>query len=124
MEPPPPEPEPEPAPEKAPPAPAKPPGRWREWLKIAAEVTTILVAVGTLGMWCSIPDTSRLATENPTSTAFGVGQLTIANRWALMGGNANSTDCGAQIQAFQKYTLGRYGSFDRALQFHKRNGWY
>ncbi|NVB83035.1 MAG: hypothetical protein HOV81_31950 [Kofleriaceae bacterium] len=62
--------------------------------------------------------------KNPTSTAFGVGQLTIANRRALMGGNANSTDCGAQIQAFQKYTLGRYGSFDRALQFHKRNGWY
>lgn len=62
--------------------------------------------------------------KNPHSTAFGVGQLTIANRRALMGGNAGSTDCGAQIQAFQKYTLGRYGSYDRALQFHKSHGWY
>jgi monofunctional biosynthetic peptidoglycan transglycosylase len=30
----------------------------------------VVAAVGALGLWCSIPDTSRLAGENPTSTAF------------------------------------------------------
>jgi len=52
--------------------PAGEPARAR-WLRIAAtaaEVATILLGVGALGMWCSIPDTSRLADENPTSTAF------------------------------------------------------
>jgi hypothetical protein len=62
--------------------------------------------------------------KNPTSSAFGLGQLIVANRKALMGSNYASTDCGDQIQAFSKYTLGRYGSYDRALSFHKRNGWY
>jgi hypothetical protein len=61
--------------------------------------------------------------KNPTSSAFGLGQLTIANRRALMS-NPSSTDCGAQTQAFQKYTLGRYGSYDRAWSFHRANGWY
>lgn len=62
--------------------------------------------------------------KNPNSTAFGLGQLIVANRKALMGSNYASTDCGDQIDAFKKYTLGRYGSFDKALSFHKRNGWY
>ena len=52
--------------------------------------------------------------KNPHSTAFGLGQLTIANRRALMS-NPSSTDCGDQLQAFQRYTIGRYGSYDRAL---------
>lgn len=62
--------------------------------------------------------------KNPHSTAFGVGQLLVANRKALMGANYASTDCGAQIDAFAKYTKGRYGSYDRALSFHKSHGWY
>lgn len=62
--------------------------------------------------------------QNPHSTAFGLGQLIVANRRALMGSNYASTNCSDQIGAFQKYTLGRYGSYDRALSFHKRNGWY
>ena len=62
--------------------------------------------------------------KNPSSSAFGLGQLIASNRRALMGANANSTNCSDQIQAFQKYTTGRYGSYDRALQFHNRNGWY
>lgn len=62
--------------------------------------------------------------KNPHSTAFGLGQLLISNRRALMGSNANSTDCGAQIGAFSKYTLGRYGSYDHALTFRKSHGWY
>ena len=62
--------------------------------------------------------------KNPHSTAFGLGQLIIANRKALMGANYASTDCGAQLAAFEKYTLGRYGSYDKALAFRKRKGWY
>jgi len=62
--------------------------------------------------------------KNPHSTAFGLGQLIVANRKALMGSNYASTDCGAQIAAFTKYTKGRYGSFDNALAFRKRHGWY
>jgi len=61
--------------------------------------------------------------KNPTSTAFGLGQLTIANRKQLMS-DPSSTDCGAQTQAFEKYTLGRYGSYDNAWSFHKSHGWY
>ena len=62
--------------------------------------------------------------KNPRSTAFGLGQLIVANRKALMGGNYASTDCGAQIAAFSKYTKGRYGSFENALAFRKSHGWY
>jgi hypothetical protein len=62
--------------------------------------------------------------KNPHSTAFGLGQLIVANRKALMGSNYASTDCGAQTAAFSKYTLGRYGSYDRALSFRKSHGWY
>jgi monofunctional biosynthetic peptidoglycan transglycosylase len=44
--------------------------RWRRRLRIAAEVALIAIAVGALGLWCSVPNTARLADENPTSTAF------------------------------------------------------
>ena len=62
--------------------------------------------------------------KNPHSTAFGLGQLIVANRKALMGASFASTDCGAQVAAFSKYTKGRYGSFDNALAFRKSHGWY
>ena len=61
--------------------------------------------------------------KNPTSTAFGLGQLTIANRRALMS-NPGSTNCGEQIAAFQSYVKGRYGTMDRALAFRRRHNWY
>jgi hypothetical protein len=61
--------------------------------------------------------------KNPTSTAFGLGQLLIANRRRYMS-NPSSTNCSDQIQAFSRYVGDRYGSYDRALAFHKRNGWY
>jgi len=44
--------------------------RWRRRLRIAAEAIAIAIALGALAMWCSIPSTARLASENPTSTAF------------------------------------------------------
>lgn len=62
--------------------------------------------------------------KNPSSSAFGLGQLIVANRKALMGSNYASTNCSDQIAAFSKYTLGRYGSYDKALAFRNRKGWY
>ncbi len=35
-----------------------------------AEVGTIVMALGALALWCSVPNTAPLADENPTSTAF------------------------------------------------------
>ena len=61
--------------------------------------------------------------KNPTSTAFGLGQLTIANRRALMS-NPGSTNCGEQLAAFNSYVRGRYGTMDRALAFRRRHNWY
>jgi monofunctional glycosyltransferase len=45
----------------------------RRWLRIVARVIeggTIVVAFGLLLLWCSVPNTDALATENPTTTAF------------------------------------------------------
>ena len=39
-------------------------------MRSVAEVGTILVAIPTLLLWCSVPNTAPLATETPTSTAF------------------------------------------------------
>lgn len=44
--------------------------RWRRRVLAAAEITLVVVALGALGMWCSVPSTASLADENPTSTAF------------------------------------------------------
>ncbi len=44
--------------------------RWRRRLLAAAEITLVVIALGALGMWCSVPNTAPLADENPTSTAF------------------------------------------------------
>jgi monofunctional biosynthetic peptidoglycan transglycosylase len=44
--------------------------RWLHRLRIGIEAITILIALGALGLWCSVPSTGKLADENPTSTAF------------------------------------------------------
>ena len=44
--------------------------RWRRRSRIALEAIAIACALGALGLWCSVPATGKLATENPTSTAF------------------------------------------------------
>ena len=48
----------------------RPTRRWRTILARAAEVCTIALALGALLLWWSVPDTSKLARENPTTTAF------------------------------------------------------
>jgi len=54
----------------SPPDRAKPPRRWRRRLRLAAEAMTILIGIGALLLWCSVPNTAPLARENPTTTAF------------------------------------------------------
>jgi monofunctional biosynthetic peptidoglycan transglycosylase len=44
--------------------------RWRLRLLAAAEILVLVIALGGLGLWCSVPNTASLADENPTSTAF------------------------------------------------------
>jgi monofunctional biosynthetic peptidoglycan transglycosylase len=44
--------------------------RWRRRLLAAAEVAVIVIALGALSLWCSVPNTAPLVDENPTSTAF------------------------------------------------------
>jgi peptidoglycan hydrolase CwlO-like protein len=62
--------------------------------------------------------------DNPTSTAFGLGQLLIGNRQRLIPENPDTIDCGLQYRAFKQYVMERYGSFEAALAFHNSNGWY
>lgn len=62
--------------------------------------------------------------KNPHSTAFGVGQLLIANRRHYLGSNANTTDPGLQLQAFRGYVRDRYGNADRAAAFWRSHHWY
>lgn len=49
---------------------SRPPRRWRRRIARATDVAVIAAALAALGLWCSVPDSSRLAAENPSSTAF------------------------------------------------------
>lgn len=62
--------------------------------------------------------------KNPHSTAFGLGQLILANRRHYLGADANTTDPGLQLKAFRGYVKDRYGNADRAAAFWKKNHWY
>lgn len=62
--------------------------------------------------------------RNPNSTAFGLGQLLIANRRHYLGANANTTDPGLQLKAFRGYVKDRYGNADRAAAFWRSHHWY
>lgn len=69
----------------------------------------------------------RTDADNPTSTAFGVGQLTIANRTAYArtyGFDPDTTDLAEQLIMFRAYVRDRYGSADEAQHFWQEHGWY
>src|SRR5687767_4285652 len=44
--------------------------RWLQILKILAEGAIVVPAFGLLLLWCSVPSTDALATQNPATTAF------------------------------------------------------
>jgi septal ring factor EnvC (AmiA/AmiB activator) len=62
--------------------------------------------------------------DNPSSTAFGLGQLLLGNRILYLGDDYATTDCGKQLSAFRTYVRERYGTAERAQAFWQANGWY
>jgi hypothetical protein len=62
--------------------------------------------------------------DNPTSTAFGLGQLLLGNRILYLGSDYATTGCGKQLWAFRAYVRDRYGTAERAMAFWQANGWY
>jgi peptidoglycan hydrolase CwlO-like protein len=62
--------------------------------------------------------------DNPTSTAFGLGQLLLGNRIVYLGQDYATTDCGKQLAAFRTYVRERYGTAEAAQAFWQSHGWY
>jgi septal ring factor EnvC (AmiA/AmiB activator) len=62
--------------------------------------------------------------DNPTSTAFGLGQLLLGNRILYLGADYATIDCGLQLQAFRSYVRDRYGTAEAAIAFWQSHGWY
>ena len=62
--------------------------------------------------------------DNPTSTAFGLGQLLLGNRILYLGNDYATIDCGKQRFAFRAYVRDRYGTAQAAQAFWQANGWY
>jgi septal ring factor EnvC (AmiA/AmiB activator) len=62
--------------------------------------------------------------DNPTSTAFGLGQLLLGNRILYLGQDYATTDCGKQLWAFRAYVRDRYGTAENAQAFWQAHGWY
>lgn len=60
--------------------------------------------------------------QNPTSTAYGIGQF-LNSTWAGVG-IGKTSDPRLQVLAMARYIKNRYGSPSRALGFHLRNNWY
>ena len=61
---------------------------------------------------------------NPSSTAFGLGQLLLDLRQRLLGADYDTIDCGKQLSAFRAYVKERYGTAENAKAFWIAHGWY
>jgi septal ring factor EnvC (AmiA/AmiB activator) len=62
--------------------------------------------------------------DNPSSTAFGLGQLLLDLRKRILGANYDTIDCGLQLMAFRTYVRERYGTAEAARAFWLSHGWY
>ncbi len=65
--------------------------------------------------------------QNSTSTAFGLGQLLIANRkmyGSQLGIDANTVDPNEQLMLFRAYVEDRYGDANAAMDFWVAHNWY
>ena len=60
--------------------------------------------------------------KNPKSSAYGLGQL-LDQTWDLVG-IEKSSNFKVQLIATHKYVMERYGSWQKALEFRKANGYY
>jgi septal ring factor EnvC (AmiA/AmiB activator) len=75
--------------------------------------------------WIIMRESSGYPTaDNPTSTAFGLGQLLLGNRILYLGDDYATIDCGKQLAAFRAYVRDRYGTATAAQAFWQANGWY
>jgi septal ring factor EnvC (AmiA/AmiB activator) len=84
-----------------------------------------LAGTSTAERWIIMRESSGYPTaDNPTSTAFGLGQLLLGNRILYLGRHYATTDCGRQLWAFRAYVRDRYGTAGRAKAFWQANGWY
>lgn len=64
--------------------------------------------------------------QNPTSTASGLYQM-INGTWKAYGGStarARDASVAEQNAVAERYVRARYGSWEAAAAFHRRNGWY
>lgn len=59
--------------------------------------------------------------QNPTSTAFGLGQF-LDSTWKSYG--SKTADPALQLQYMAKYIEDRYGTPQKALAFHQNRNWY
>jgi tape measure domain-containing protein len=69
----------------------------------------------------------RTNAQNPTSTAFGLGQLIYANRahyGRILGVSPNTTNYAAQLKMFRMYVHERYGNATNAANFWRAHHWY
>jgi hypothetical protein len=64
----------------------------------------------------------RNTAQNPTSTAFGIGQF-LDSTWKGVG-MSKTSDPQQQVLAMAKYIKNRYGSPSKALAFHISHNWY
>lgn len=65
--------------------------------------------------------------KNPTSSAFGIGQMIKANRIAYgkrLGYHPDTTDGMQQIAMMMEYIKDRYKTPEAAAAFKKKHGWY
>lgn len=60
--------------------------------------------------------------QNPTSTAYGIGQF-LDSTWKGVGGS-KTNDPRLQVQYMAQYIKNRYGSPSKALAFHLAHNWY
>jgi len=80
---------------------------------------------GELGAWYALGMKEsgwRNTAQNPTSTAFGIGQF-LDSTWGGTG-IGKTSDPRQQVLAMAKYIARRYGSPSAALAFHKAHNWY
>jgi septal ring factor EnvC (AmiA/AmiB activator) len=76
-------------------------------------------------LWIIMKESGGYPTaDNPTSTAFGLGQLLLGNRILYLGADYDTIDCGKQLTAFRAYVRDRYRTAENAKAFWQANGWY
>jgi septal ring factor EnvC (AmiA/AmiB activator) len=76
-------------------------------------------------LWIIMKESAGYPTaDNPTSTAFGLGQLLLGNRILYLGADYDTIDCGKQLAAFRAYVRDRYRTAESAKAFWQANGWY